>query len=63
MLLISQKAVMMQPELKFIVISQFVDYCGAIGANISGILAWNLVNIRFGSIDMQKNTIELFKKS
>ena len=51
----------MQPELKFIVTLRLVDCCGATGVSISETWAWNLVNIRCGSIGMQKNTIGSFK--
>lgn len=63
LLLILQKVVIMQPESRFIVILRLVVCCGVTGVNISVILVWSLVNIRFASIAMQRIIIGLFKMS
>lgn len=57
------KAVVMRLESRFIVILQLADFYGATGVSIREISVWSLVSIRFDSTDMQRITIESFKKN
>ena len=57
------KVVVMRLESRFIATLPLVVCCGVTGVSIREISVWSLVSIRFGSTDMQKTTIELFKKN
>ena len=58
-----RKAAVMKLGSRFIATLLLVVCCGVTGASIRETSAWSLVSIRFGSIDMQKTIIELFKRN